>query len=197
MTPDGGEGQLDLFGAPPAPGAGARRADLGRRGAVPAELWRAWLDDPALLRRFRSLVCWRGPDRCAYWLGSIGSTGHGRLRVGSHTDGTRHVVGAHVAGFQIAHGVIEGDPDAVVAHACDEPSCVAPGHLRLVDRLDNIAEYTARRGSGPLADTRGARGRAVAIRDAILDVRAAGGDVEAAIAAAAAAGLPPTGDALF
>ncbi|MGR7000708.1 hypothetical protein ACU686_26090 [Yinghuangia aomiensis] len=54
----------------------------------------------------------------------------------------------------------------------------------------NVADYLARRHltGHPLTDTRGARGRAVAIRDAILAARTAGTDIEAAIADAIAAG---------
>jgi hypothetical protein len=50
---------------------------------------------------------------------------------------------------------------------------------------------------GPLADHRGARGRAVAIRDAILTALRSGSDVEEALQQAIAAGIPPHQQRLF
>ena len=48
-----------------------------------AVIWQAWLDDLDTLRRFEALIYCRGPDQCAYWLGAISSTGHGKFRAGS------------------------------------------------------------------------------------------------------------------
>lgn len=185
--------QTDLFGG--ALPAGARAS--GQRGPVAEEHWARWLADPAVQRRYRGAVYAEGPGD-AWWLGAISSTGHGKFRVGAGTE--RRVVSAHVYGYQLAHGRITDPGDVVVAHACDEPSCQRPEHLRLASRADNIAEYAARRWRGPLVDVRGAAGRAVAIRDAILRTRRAGGaadEVAAAVATAQAAGMPPQGDALF
>ena len=47
------------------------------------ELWLAWLADPDTRRRHEALVYRRGPGQCAYWLGAISSTGHGKFRAGS------------------------------------------------------------------------------------------------------------------
>jgi hypothetical protein len=49
------------------------------------------------------------------------------------------------------------------------------------------------RAEGPLADLRGPRGRAVALRTAIVEALAAGTDVEEAIVAAAAEGADVPG----
>jgi hypothetical protein len=183
--------EVDLFGQPlpaPAPGAATR----GRRGAIPATQWQAWLDDADLLARYRASICWRGESRCAYWLGTISSSAHGKFRVGSHTDDSRRVVTAHLLGYQAAHGVLpDALGDVVIGHTCDEPSCQQPAHMEVITRAENDADYRARRHQWPLSDRRGARGRAVAIRDAILAARAGHRDVEAAIAAADAAGRPP------
>lgn len=86
----------------------------------------------------------------------------------------------------------------MIGHTCDEPSCQQPAHLELIPRRTNGDDYRLRRhrASGPLADARGAHLRAVSIRDAILHARAAGLDVEAAIAAASAAGYRDV-DGLF
>ncbi len=49
-----------------------------------AAMWQAWLaDHPDTRRRFETLVYRRGHDHCAFWLGAISSTGHGKFRAGS------------------------------------------------------------------------------------------------------------------
>src|SRR5699024_6523411 len=108
--------EVDLFGdpiEPPPPGEATR----GRRGALTAAQWRTWLDDQVLVERYLATIHWRGEDACAYWLGTISSTGHAKLRVGSYTDDTRRVVTAHLLGYQLAHGVLEDSlGDVVIGH---------------------------------------------------------------------------------
>ncbi|MFD0773912.1 hypothetical protein ACFQZ2_08240, partial [Streptomonospora algeriensis] len=148
--------QTDLFGAPVSPPVeGPVR---GRRGAVDLADWRVWLADPAVRERYWARVCWRGPDRCAPWLGTLSSTGHGKVRVGSRADGSRRMVSAHVLAYQLARGLITDEADLVLAHSCDEPACQQPDHLALVPRWRNGEEYHARRLAGPLLDVRGPRG---------------------------------------
>ncbi len=192
------DGDVDLFGGLlPAPEPGA--ATRGRRGAVTAAQWQVWLTDEDLVARYRTSVCWRGPSACAYWLNTISSTGHAKFRVGSHTDDSRRVVTAHLIGYQLHHGVLpDALGDVVIGHTCDEPSCQNVFHMEVISRAENDADYRARRHQWPLTDVRGARGRAVAIRTAILAALAEERDVEAAIAAADAAGRPPEpADTLF
>ncbi|MFL0028509.1 hypothetical protein ACJBCE_36915 [Streptomyces sp. NBUL23] len=152
--------------------------------------WAALAADAATVERYRAKVYDRGPDQCAYWLGAISSSGHGKLRAGSRSTKTSRVVTVHVLGFVIANGPLA--PGAVVRHRCDESSCQQPTHWMSGERLDNIRDYYARshRAGHALGDVRGPDGRAVAIRDAILKAQATGADVEAAIAAAIAAGNP-------
>ncbi|MFE9247180.1 hypothetical protein [Nocardiopsis sp. NPDC006938] len=184
------EVEFDLFGDPlPAPEPGA--ATRGRRGAVPAAQWQQWVDDAALVARYRAGIYWRGETACAYWLSTISSTGHAKFRLGSRTDDSRRVVTGHLLGYQIAHGVLADElGDVVIGHRCDEPSCQQPAHMEVITRAENDADYRRRKNQWPLSDMRGARGRAVAIRDAILAALAEERDVEAAIAAADAAGRP-------
>lgn len=57
----------------------------------------------------------------------------------------------------------------VLAHSCDNPLCQSPDHLRAVTNAQNKAQWAARhrRIGGVLRDMRGARGRSLAIREAI------------------------------
>ena len=169
-------------------------------------LWLAWLADPDTRRRYEALVYRRGPGRCAYWLGAISSTGHGKFRAGSRARarpdaGSSRIVTAHVYAYQLHYGAL---PEAwagqvVIRHQCDEASCQSWEDLVIGTQPDNVRDYQARRGreSGPLADRRGARGRAVAIRDAILAARRAGTSSEEALRQAITAGIPPHQERLF
>lgn len=163
--------------------------------------WAALATDAATVERYRAKVYDRGPGKCAYFLGAISSSGHGKLRAGSRKAGTSRVVTAHVLGYVIAHGAAALPEGHVVRHRCDESSCQLTAHWVAGERLDNIRDYYARshRAGHALGDVRGPDGRAVAIRDAILTAQATGADVEAAIAAAIAAGNPSGAvqDALF
>ena len=176
---------------------------------VDAAMWQAWLADPDTRRRFEALVYRRGPGQCAYWLGAISSTGHGKFRAGSRARaraGTElavpsRIVTAHVFAYQAGRGVITAPlaGRGVIRHSCDETSCENWDHLVIGTQPENVWDYRARRGreDGPLADHRGARGRAIAIRQAILTARRSGADVEEALQQAIAAGIPSRRDRLF
>jgi hypothetical protein len=175
---------------------------------VDAATWQAWLDDPDTRRRFDALVYRRGPDQCAFWLGAVSSTGHGKFRAGSRARAraeTRpavpsRIVTAHVFAYQVGHGVISA-PSAgrAIRHGCDETSCENWDHLVIGTQPENVWDYQTRRGreDGPLADHRGARGRAIAIRDAILTAQRTGADVDDALRQAIASGIPPHQERLF
>jgi hypothetical protein len=181
--------------------------------ATPAEvdgaMWQAWLADPDTRRRFEALVYRRGPGQCSYWLGAISSTGHGKFRAGSRARALvgneqavpSRIVTAHVLAHQLHHGVIPVTlaGQVVIRHSCDETSCENWGHLLIGTQPENVWDYRARRGreDGPLADRRGARGRAIAIRHAILTARRSGADIEEALQQAIAAGIPPHRERLF
>jgi len=75
-------------------------------------------------------------------------------------------------------------------------------HLAAGSPAENSRDYLARRADPywPLSDRRGPRGRAVAIRNAILAALAEDaslGEIEAAIEAASAAGIPGAQQVLF
>jgi hypothetical protein len=196
----------------------ARRAAAGGHGAgerdqlgrIPPDLWEALAQDEEARRRYYGKVYWRGPGRCAYFLGALSSGGHGRFRAGTRRAVADRpgslVVPAHIYGYVLSRGVPGPDPVTgwrpVIRHRCDEPSCQAAGHLATGSPADNAHDYLARRRDpySPLADRRGPRGRAVAIRDAILAALAGGaslGEIEAAIETASAAGIPGAQQVLF
>ena len=175
-------------------------------GQPDAGMWLTWLADEDTRRRYEALVYRRGPGQCAFWLGAISSTGHGKFRAGSRArarseTGPSRIVTAHVYAYQLRHGALPAAEarQVVIRHTCDETSCQAWEHLIIGTQPDNVWDYVARRGraGGPLADMRGARGRAVAVRTAILTARRAGGDIEEALQQAIDAGIPPHQERLF
>ena len=187
--------------AGPAMAAGRAAGDGGQLGRIPPDLWAALLDDAKSRARVHQKVYRRGPGQCHYWLGALLSSGHGRVRLGVRTAGALRpasvVVAAHVYLYQESRGLLRPLPDGsypLVRHRCGEPSCLNPIHLAAGTAADSTAGVIAARGTaGPAADIRGAQGRAMAIRNAILDAIAAGatpGEIEVAIEAAAAAGIP-------
>jgi len=187
--------------ADPAMAAGRAAGDGGQLGRIPPDLWAALLDDEKSRARVYEKVYRRGPGQCHYWLGALSASGHGRVRLGVRPAGAPRpasvVVAAHVYLYQQSHGLLQPLPDGsypLVRQRCGEPSCLNPIHLAAGTAADSTAGVIAVRGpAGPAADSRGAQGRAMAIRNAILDAIAMGatpGEIEVAIEAAAAAGIP-------
>ncbi|WP_142065335.1 hypothetical protein [Pseudonocardia kunmingensis] len=154
---------------------------------------RAAVADPVVVGRYFRLVQRGRPEQCWPWVGAISGRGHGRFHLAGtyvvDAEGQRlrrtHVVIAHRFGYAVRYGVDALLRVPVVAHGCDNPLCQNPRCWRESDPVRNRREYLARRGTvlGALADTRGARGRARAVRDAVR----AGDDVAAAVLAGASA----------
>jgi len=99
-------------------------------------MWLTWLADADTRRRYEALVYRRGAEQCAYWLGAISSTGHGKFRAGSRAQarpgaGPSRIVTAHVYAYQLHHGALPAAEarQAVIRHTCDETSCQACEHL--------------------------------------------------------------------
>jgi hypothetical protein len=188
--------------------AGGRAAgDGGQLGRIPPDLWAALLADAASRDRVHEQVYRRGPGQCHYWLGALTSSGHGRVRLGvraaSAVRPASVVVAAHVYLYQESRGLLRPLPDGsypLVRHRCGEPSCLNPIHLAAGTAPGDGAVMIAAGGTaGPAADIRGAQGRAVAIRNAIVGAVAAGaapGEIEVAIETAAAAGIAAVQTAL-
>ena len=190
--------------------AGRRAGERDQLGRIPLDLWQALAADTEARARYYSKVYWRGPGQCAFFLGALSSGGHGRFRAGTRRAVADRpasvVVPAHVYGYVLSRGIPPPDPVTgllpVIRHRCDEPSCQAAGHLAAGSPAENIRDYLARRSDpySPLNDRRGPRGRAVAIRNAILAALAEDANarqIEAAIEQVSAAGIPGAQQRLF
>lgn len=106
-----------------------------------------------------------GPvSSCTWWTGAVTARGHGRFWVGAGA-----VVIAHRFAFARANGVDELFKAPQLAHTCDNPLCQNQEHLVLSSAAQNAHEWAVRRRhfAGPLADPRGSRRRAIAIRDGL------------------------------
>lgn len=141
--------------------------------------------DPDTVARYWQHVRLASEDACWYWLGAVSGRGHGRFQLAdayspyslAHGQRRRHtyVVIAHRFGYALHAGVDALLAVPLLSHRCDNPLCQNPRHWRPSNPTANRREWAARRGEvrGPLADVRGSRGRARAVRDAVRS----GGDV--------------------
>ncbi|MBO3146352.1 hypothetical protein GZ176_11730 [Dermatophilus congolensis] len=101
---------------------------------------------------------------CLWFIGAISGRGHGRFWIGKGC-----VVIAHRFAWALAYGDVSIAATPQLAHQCDNPLCVNVAHLDPADTITNTQQWSKRRlmWSGPLADPRGARARAIAIRDGL------------------------------
>jgi len=134
-----------------------------------AEYLRAALHDPATAARYRAKVKAVEPYQCLFWTGAVSGRGHGRFWLATDADTRDYVVIAHRFGYGLTHGYDALMAVDEIAHRCDNTLCQQPTHWQASTRAQNRADWAARRHqlTGPLRDLRGARGRALAIRDAV------------------------------
>jgi hypothetical protein len=135
--------------------------------------------DPVVVRRYFSHIRTGRIDQCWLWTGAISGKGHGRFQIAdqrlTRIDGTTvrrtYVVIAHRFGYAALHGVDALLDVPLLAHSCDNPICQNPRCWGESNHRANGQDYAHRRDivRGALADTRGARGRARAVRDAAKD----------------------------
>lgn len=85
-------------------------------------------------QRFWRKVASGEDDACWPWLGGRSSTGYGLVQ--GCVLYVRYSFGAHRVAWALANG---RDPD-VVQHACDNPLCCNPAHLRDGDYRDNMQD---------------------------------------------------------
>lgn len=76
------------------------------------------------------------PEACWEWTGHRDRDGYGELRVCGRPKR------AHRVSWELTHGDIP--PGLLVCHACDNPSCVRPGHLWLGTKSDNARDSYAK-----------------------------------------------------
>lgn len=91
-------------------------------------------------------------DGCWLWTASTARGGYGQLRVGNTT------VRAHRLSYELAFGSIPNGMS--ILHACDEPLCVNPAHLRAGTDADNMQDAVARGRHSQVRKTRCPRGHA-------------------------------------
>ena len=149
---------------------------MARMSPETVAVLRAALVDRAVVDRYRAHIQRGRAEDCWLWTGAISGKGHGRFQVadayllddGGHPRRRTFVVIAHRFGFGYEHGLDALLETPLVSHRCDNPLCQRPDHWRPSDHRSNAREYARRRDvvRGALADTRGARGRARAVRDA-------------------------------
>ena len=145
------------------------RAGLADRSR---ELLMAGLADPDVIARYESKLRIIDGSSCLWWRGSVSGRGHGRFWVGAQA-GRDVVVIAHRFSYAMAHGLSALEAVPVLGHRCDNPLCqrTGVGHVEISTASRNRREWAMRRHTvgGVLRDTRGARGRAVELRNAVRD----------------------------
>jgi hypothetical protein len=81
---------------------------------------------------------------CHEFRGCTTKGGYGMLRVGSKTDGTRTMRGAHVIAWEHHHGRRVPKGMVIMHTECDNPRCVNPDHLTIGTQKDNVLECRAK-----------------------------------------------------
>ncbi len=82
------------------------------------------------------------PGGCWVWMAAININGYGAISVGSTTDNSDHMEGAHRISYELHRGPI---PEGIhVLHKCDVRLCVRPDHLFLGAQLDNMRDMAAK-----------------------------------------------------
>lgn len=87
--------------------------------------------------RFESRI--RKVDECWLWMGPVNRHGHGTMKVGSRTDGTRKSVNVRRWAYRFYNAPIE--PGIVVFADCRTRGCVNPDHLKTGTRSQCQARY--------------------------------------------------------
>ena len=92
-----------------------------------------------LVRRFKSKLGVPDARGCIAWLGSRTSKGYGVL----HFSADFRKTTAHRIAWVIAYGDLE--PEKLVLHRCDNPSCVNPEHLFVGSPQENTDDMVGKK----------------------------------------------------
>lgn len=87
-------------------------------------------------KNFWARVQIKGPNDCWPWLGTKKPTGYGTVIINGKTTGA-HRLALELSGASFAK-------EHVVSHACDNPSCCNPAHLRATTQAQNVLEACAK-----------------------------------------------------
>lgn len=93
------------------------------------------------------------------------------LRVGSKTDGSRTMRGAHVITWE-NHNKQMVPKGMVVRHTCDNPPCCNPEHLSLGTQGDNVRECHAKGRARPGVSKGEANGQSKLTEQDVIKIRA-------------------------
>lgn len=131
--------------------------------------------DQDVVARYLAKIVEVPGSECLYWTGAVSGAGHGRYWLGAG-----RVTIAHRFAYALVHGADQLPP--LLGHRCDNPLCqrVGPEHVVASTPSRNRIEWLIRYriAEGPLADPRGPRARAQALRDlARFDPAAAAADI--------------------
>lgn len=96
-------------------------------------------------RRWRAKVT-VAPTGCWHWVGAVNAYGYGVFWYLGRT------VLAHRFAYQALYGDLSADH--VLMHACDNPRCVRPDHLRAGSQVENLADMRAKGRAGGWAKSR-------------------------------------------
>lgn len=91
--------------------------------------------------RFREKFVAQGDDECWEWNAALNESGYGVMAIGAGADKRR--VRAHRFSMELHLGRPLSS-DEVVLHACDNPPCVNPKHLRVGTQHDNIRDAVSK-----------------------------------------------------
>lgn len=142
---------------------------MSRISADVAAVLRAGLVDPGVVARYWAFVTPPTEQGCRLWTGAVSGRGHARFWVGRRSDGRDAVVLGHRFAWGLRYGYNHLAAVPAVRHyRCDNPLCQNADHLRAGTNADNAHDWATRRHTpgSPLRDTRGALGRARALRTA-------------------------------
>ena len=155
---------------------------MARIGRDVAAVLQVALSDPVVIARYQSHIAPATDAGCHLWTGAISGRGHARFWIGELPDGRDAVVLGHRFGYGLHVGYDQLMLVPTVRHyICDNPLCQTFEHLRPGSNRDNAHDWATRRitPGSPLRDTRGALGRARALREAVRDDQ----DLDAVVAA--------------